>query len=211
MISRDKIIVAMPCYNFLIDAGCVNGMLACLPYYHRPLIWAGNSNIALARNEIVHMFVENMTEVEWLMWIDADTRFTPVDWNLLWEGNEELVCAEYARKVLGLPPVQFGLGFTRVHRSVYERIKALTNEDGTERANRFYHKGVMMVDYHPNGAMASGKWIGEDHGFFMFANLAEAKLRIETRTRLGHAGNFEYGYPNQIPGYEIKNAEDGAQ
>lgn len=199
MIHRDKIIVAMPCYNSLIDAGCVNGMLACAPFYARPLIFAGNSSIALARNEIANIFVES-TDADWLMWIDADTRFTPDDWNLLWEDGDsvDIVCAEYARKVLGLPPVQFGLGFTRIHRRVFEAIKKLTHEDGAERVNRFYHKGQVYVDYHPNGAMQSGKWIGEDQGFFMWAGLAEAKLRVETRTKLKHVGTLPYDYPEQI-------------
>jgi hypothetical protein len=211
MIPREKIVVAMPVYNSLVDAGCVNGLLSCIPFYCRPFIYAGNSSIALARNVIAHTIIEKMPEAEWVMWIDADTRFTPDDWKLLWEGEEEIVCAEYARKILGMPPVQFGLGFTRVHRSVYERIKQLTHEDGAERVNRFYHDGQMLVDYHPNGALQSGKWIGEDQGFFMWANLTGAKLRLETRTRLVHAGTFGFGYPDQIPGFKMVDAEDGAQ
>jgi hypothetical protein len=87
----------------------------------------------------------------------------------------------------------------------------MVHEDGAERANRFYHDGQMMVDYHPNGAMPTGRWIGEDQGFFMWAAAVEAKLRVETRTRLGHAGRLVYGYPHQIPGYEIQNVNDGAQ
>lgn len=198
MISRDKILVAMPVYNSLIDAGCVSGLLSCAPFYERPYIFSGNSSIALARNEITHMFVEKMPNYEWLMWIDADTRFTPRDWQLLWEGDDKLiVCAEYARKFLGMSPVQFGLGFTRVHRSVYEKIKALTL-DGEDRVRRFYHKGEMMVDYHPNGALGEGRWIGEDQGFFMWAAACEIPTRLETRTRLVHAGSFGYEYPQQI-------------
>lgn len=208
-IPREKILVAMPVYNSMIDAGCVNGLLACAPYYERPLIFAGMSSIALARNEIAHIFVEKLTQYEWIMWIDSDTRFTPDDWNLLWEGDELIVCAEYARKVIGMPPVQFGMGFTRVHRSVYEKIKLLTMDNGEERVHRFYHKGEMMVDYHPNGATAEGRWIGEDQGFFMWAAATDVKPRLETRTRLGHVGPFAYGYPDQIPGYRF--VEDGAQ
>lgn len=212
MIPREKILVALPVHSHLIDVGCVGGLLGCAPYYAQPMIYAGNSNIALARNIIAHTFVEKATIFDWLMWIDADTRFTPTDWELLWEGDEEVVTAEYSRKVLGLPPVQFGLGFTRIHRDVFERIKKLIHEDGAERVNRFYHDGEMLVDYHPNGAMQSGKWIGEDQGFFMWAGLAEATLRVETRTRLGHAGTFVYGYPDQVPGWgKLIDPEDGAQ
>lgn len=212
MIPREKILVAIPVHNHLIDAGCVNGLLGCAPFYAQPFIYAGNSSIALARNIIVHYFVEKMPLYDWLMWIDADTRFTPMDWQLLWEGDEELVTAEYARKILGMPPVQFGLGFTRVHRSVFERIKLLNTEEGEERVNRFYHDGEKLVDYHPNGALQGGRWIGEDQGFFMWAGLAEAKLRVETRTKLLHAGTFAFAYPEQIPGWAKQvDSEDGAQ
>jgi len=41
--------------------------------------------------------------------------------------------------------------------------------------------------------------------------LTGAKLRLETRTRLVHAGTFGFGYPDQIPGFKMVDAEDGAQ
>lgn len=214
MIPREKILVAMPVHSYLIDAGCVTGLLSCAPFYARPFIFSGNSSIALARNEIAHVFVEKMPEHDWIQWIDADTRFTPADWQLLWEETDKkelIVCAEYARKFLGMPPVQFGLGFTRVHRSVYEKIRELKTEDGQDRVNRFYHKGEMMVDYHPNGATPQGRWIGEDQGFFMWAAACDIPTRLETRTKLGHAGTFCFGYPDQVPGYKFIDAEDGAQ
>lgn len=209
MIPREKVLVAIPVHNFMIDVECVGGLMACAPFYHRPMIFAGHSNIAHARNIMAHAFMEK-TDYDWLMWIDADTTFTVSDWELLWEGEEEIVCAEYSKKMLGHPVVKFGLGFSRVHRHVYDRIKLLTHEDGAERVNRFYHDGQMMIDYHPNGALQSGKWIGEDQGFFMWAGMAQAVLRLETRTKLGHAGRFVYGYPDQIPGFKMIN-EDGAQ
>lgn len=207
--SREKILVALPMYDSRMDAGCVSGLLKCIPHYGHPLFFCGMSNIALARNEIAHLFVEK-TPFDWLMCIDSDTSFNEDDWKLLWEGDEEIVCAEYARKILGEKPVQFGLGFTRIHRSVFEKIKALMHEDGAERVNRFMHKGQMMVDYYPNGAIQSGRWIGEDQGFFMWAALTEASIRMETRTKLGHVGRFEFGYPNQIPGFEMR-LEDSPQ
>ena len=94
-----------------------------------------------------------------------------------------------------------------MHRSVFERIKALTHEDGAERVNRFYHKGAMMVDYFPNGAIQSGRWIGEDQGFFMWCGLTESSIRMETRTHLKHVGRFEFGYPDQVPGFKIMEPE----
>jgi hypothetical protein len=206
-IPREKVLVAIPAYDSKLDAGCVAGLMQCLPFYERPFFWCGMSNIALARNEIAHLFVEKFVNYDWIMMIDSDTAFTADDWKLLWEGNESIVCAEYARKMIGEKPVQFGLGFTRVHRSVFEKIKAMMHEDGSERVNRFYHKGAMMVDYFPNGAIQAGRWIGEDQGFFMWCAMVEASIRMETRTKLKHVGRFEFCYPDQVPGYKIMDAE----
>jgi len=207
MISREKVLVAIPVYDYKLDLRCVEGLFSCLPYYHRPIFWSGMSNIALARNQIAHTFVEGLTSYEWLMMIDSDTGFTVEDWQLLWEGEEQIVVAEYARKAIGEKPVQFGLGFTRVHRSVFEKMKELKQDDGSEKLGRFYHKGQMMVDYFPNGAIQSGRWIGEDQGFFMWAAYTESSVRIETRTKLKHIGRFEYGYPDQIPGFTMVEEE----
>lgn len=206
---RDQVLIGMPSYTG-IEPECVGGLLQCWPYYDRPLFFKGMSNIALARNEIAHIFLEK-TKYEWLVMIDSDTAFTIQDWFYLWEGTEDVVCCEYARKVLGMPPVQFGLGFTRVHRRVFQKIKDLTTEDGQERVNRFYHKGELFVDYFPNGATSDARWIGEDQGFFMWAAMTDSKPRLETRTRLGHIGRMTYGYPDQVPGYKIVTEEDGAQ
>lgn len=213
MIPREKVAVAIPAYDSRIELACVTGLMQCAPFYDRPIFWAGTSAINLARNEIAHIFVEKMPQYDWLVWIDSDTGFSVDDWNLLFEGPEDIVCAEYSRKLLGMPAVQFGLGFTRVHRSVFEKIKDLMHEDGRERVNRFYHRGQMMVDYFPTGAIESGRWIGEDQGFFMWAALTDSSIRMETRTQLKHIGRFEYGYPDQIPGYKIVNdpEADGAQ
>jgi len=205
-VPREKVFVAIPCYDSKLDVACVSGLMQCMPYYARPFFWCGMSNIALARNEIAHIFMETFTDYDWLMMIDADTGFTVDDWKLLWEGDEQIVIAEYARKIIGEAPVKFGLGFTRVHRCVFEKLRALTNDDGKEKLTRFYHKGQVMVDYFPNGAMLSGRWIGEDQGFFMWAAYTDAAVRLETRTKLKHVGRFEFCYPDQVPGYKIMTA-----
>jgi hypothetical protein len=197
---RDKVMVCMPVKShFGQCTGNIQGMIQCLDYYSRPLMVVGQSNISLARNELAHTFLEKFPEFEWSMWIDSDIVFTPEDWLTLWEGDEEVVSACYSRKVLGEPATEFGLGFTRVHRSVFEKIKELTTDDGQEHAQRFYHKGAMLVNYFPNGANPAGRWLGEDHGFFMLASLTDCKPRLEKRTKLRHVGEIEFGYPNQIP------------
>lgn len=206
MIEPSKVFVGIPSIDRRIDVHCMMGLMRCMPFYGRTYFLLGMSNISLARNEIAHIFMEK-SECEWLMWIDSDIVFTREDWELLWEGDEDIVTAEYAKKIIGEKPAQFGLGFTRVHRRVFETIREMKTEDGQDYAQRFYHKGAMMVNYFPNGANAAGRWLSEDHGFFMLAQMTDAKPRLETRTRLRHVGMFEFGYPDQIPGYSIVDSE----
>lgn len=208
MIPREKILLAIPTMDSKIDCGCIMGLMMCLEFYHRPLFYGGCSNIAFARNNIAHRFMEE-TNYEWLMMVDADIQFTVDDWKLLWEGEEKIVIGDYSKKTLGKPSAKHGLGFTRVHRSVFEKIKELKTETGEDMARRYYHNSVMMVDYFPQGAIGAGEWIGEDQGFLMWCANVENAVRWETRTRLTHVGRFEYCYPDQIPGYKIQ--EEGAQ
>jgi hypothetical protein len=168
---------------------------AILPFIGFKYFLAGYSDVALARNLIVTRFLSS--DFDWLMWVDSDIRFTLDDWHLLWEGDEALVTAPYARKIPGCSPSLYGLGFTRVHRSVYERIADLRKEDGSEYCGRFYLDGEMHLHCHPVGTTQDDRWLGEDRGFFMLAQLADVNHRLETRTQLRHAGYFEYGYPEQ--------------
>jgi len=195
---REKVVVGMPVHNCMIDVACVNGLIACAPFYLRPINVGQNAYVSLARDHITHIFLHRTT-AEWLTWIDADTGFTPDDWMKLYEGDDLIVCGAYARKLFGAPPVQWGLGFTRVHRSVYETLAALTTEDGQDRLPRFYYEGEMMIHFHPQGIFGPGSWGGEDQGFFLWAREAKIPTRFETRTQLKHAGRYEFGFPCQMP------------
>lgn len=197
--SRETVLICTPTFDRRIDIGYMTGLFQVLDYFDRPKMLAQNSDIGDARNFLAHDFVENCPQYDWLVWIDSDIIFTREDWELLFEGDEDIVCAQYSRKILGLPPVSFGLGFTRVHRSVYEKIKDLMREDGTENAQRYYSDGAMRVNYHPTGATGDHRYVREDRGFFLLATMTDAKCREETRTRLRHVGSFEYHYPDQIP------------
>ncbi len=208
MIPRDKVMVAIPSKESKLDVGLVNGLLKCLPYFSQPLFLCGCSDPGLARTKIAHVFVEKAVEFDWIMMIDDDMIFTPEDWELLWEGDELIVCADYSKKFLGQRPTGTGLGFTRVHRSVFEKLKELKREDGSEMLERFYMEGEMMVDYFPSGTrLMPSRRLGEDQGFFMLCSMVTESMRWEKRTRLGHVGRFEFGYPNQIPGYEMRDEE----
>lgn len=168
----------------------------------------GESSVSTARDYVVHYFLTR-TSCEWLVWIDADICFTREDWRLLMEqqGNELAVCAEYLKKTqdLTIEVANFGLGFARVHRSVYETLDALDREDGEPRLLR-YRSGVDIagqraieefVEYHPIGVLPDGSRRNEDHGFWLLVRLAGIQIRKETRTKLGHTGPYTWVYDAQ--------------
>ena len=197
-VPREKILIGMPLHDRRIDVATLQGLMTCAPFYERPFFMVGMSDICLARNTIAHLFVEKATSYDWLVFIDSDIGFSVEDWQLLWEGDEELVTASYARKIFGEPPAEFGLGFTRIHRSVFNKIKELKTDEGAEYAQRFIYKSEMHVNYFPNGGTHDHRYVGEDRGFFILASLTDVKPRVERRTKLRHIGPIEFGYPDQI-------------
>ena len=103
IVAREKVWIGMPMMDRRIDIGCVTGLFQVQGYYEKPFFAIGISNISGARNKIAHIFMEH-TEYEWFMMIDSDIVFTPNDWELLWEGDEDVVIAAYAKKIIGERP-----------------------------------------------------------------------------------------------------------
>lgn len=205
--SPEKIFFGIPLATRMIDFACSMAIHRTLArtggnvYFH-----AGLSEIALARNVITQRFKQS--DCDWFMMIDSDIVFSEDDWNYLWEGSEDVVTASYARKIPGKSPANYGLGFTRVHRRVFDKIDNLMNESGTmEIAARFYMDGAMHVNYFPGGVTGDSRWLGEDRAFFTLCQIAEIEHRLETRCQLQHVGSFLYGYPDQSNGAQFFKPE----
>lgn len=168
----------------------------------------GESSISSARDYVAHYFLTRTT-CDWLVWIDADITFSRQDWGYLMEqqGDELAVCAEYMKKTQNLAPevARFGLGFARVHRSVFERLDVLDRENGEPRLLRYRSRVhgpdldavEEFTEYHPVGVMGDGSRRNEDHGFWLLVKLAGVALRVETRTKLGHTGAFTWWYDKE--------------
>lgn len=190
---------AVPVKNGTPDVLCSNGLnnvIGTGRLANQPLWKICGSNVGAVRCSIAHNFL-TQTDAEWLMQIDDDIGFTVADWDLLWEDhNGELaVCAEYLQKIDGQKiPARWGLGFTRVHRSVFEQLMALSFEDGRPMVQQGIYAGSLLWDFYPQGINAAGEYRQEDHGFWMLVKLAGVSVRYERRTKLKHSGRSTWCY-----------------
>lgn len=208
MIDPASIFVGRPIY------------LGCSPHHNRGMLelvedrgigglydHLRESSVSTARDTVVHQF--RKTDLEWLMWIDSDIGFTRQDWAyMMEEQNGELaVCAEYLKKTqdLSVEVAQFGLGFARIHRSVFDSLEMLTRENGEPRLLRYRNRIPVgdelrveeITEFHPVGVGLDGRRCHEDHCFWMMVMLAQIKIRIETRTKLGHTGDYTWWYDKE--------------
>lgn len=194
-----QIIIAVPCHSGRVDVLTANGLCNIIGTgrcANQPMWNYGGSNVAAVRNCIAHSFLNNAT-AEWLMFLDDDIGFTVQDWDLLWEdhGEDLAVCAEYLQKIDGQTvPARLGLGFARVHRSVFQILTELSMENGTPFLRQGYYSGKLMWDFFPQGVTASGEYRQEDHGFWFLCKLASISVRMETRTKLAHSGRSTWRY-----------------
>jgi hypothetical protein len=218
MIDPRTVMIATPSLDGRVEAGYAGGLSSCASehLFGTNTFFIQNSHIGLVRDQIAHAFKRNKF-FDWLVLIDADIAFSASDFKILMDypqnrstqaplieenppgttlldGKALIVCAEYARKVDTLEPATFGLGFTRIHRRVFEILDDATDSEKVPLCGSFTYKGDVIVEYFPSGTGANGGWFSEDHGFFHICRLAGIQPRIEQRTKLVHIGRKAYAY-----------------
>lgn len=174
----------------------------------------GNSSISTARDAIANRFYQE-SQFEWLVWLDADIEFCENDFRLLMnyppydgespptaasvndKGEPLIVCAEYARKMDKVDAIHFGLGFCRVHKSVYEKMAAQEDGEGNRLLDRYMYQDKEWVRYHPELVTMQSQKLNEDHGFFWMARNCGITPCVEQRTRLIHTGRKQFPYTEQ--------------
>lgn len=146
MIDPLSVYVAIPALDGRQD--CLNGggLAACAAAHlfgtHRYQLLC--SDIRRARNLQAARFLE-AESFDWLFFLDSDIGFSEADFRTLMDypkyhnapylpernpegttltddGHALIVCAEYSKKTELLEPARFGLGFCRIHRSVFQRL-----------------------------------------------------------------------------------------
>ncbi len=161
----------------------------------------GDSNITHCRNMLAHAFLTRYPDFDTLFFWDDDIVATVQEFAWMLEGPEQVVIAPYARKQMGRGPVGFGMGFCRVHRTVFDTLNAWEADDGSELLQRFYVEGEgIATHFFYTGASPEARWYGEDTGFWHFSARTAISQRLEHRTRLFHLGHHRYGYPDQLAG-----------
>lgn len=189
-----KVMVAIPTHNGQIFAECAGGIAQCVAaqrfgnfYFH-----VQGSCINHIRNQIAGIFLRS--EFDTLVCIDADIGFTCQDFDFLMEGEEIIATAEYCRKMMEYSPVTFGMGFVRIHRSVFAKLDNLMDDEGKPLVGTYYEDGHIERDYFRTGASSDSKWMAEDFGFWSLVHLSGIKPKVEKRTTLKHWGMHAYVY-----------------
>jgi hypothetical protein len=160
-----------------------------------PLV-IGGSPVAIPRMKLVSEFLRG--SCEWLFWLDDDIGFQMSDWDKVWQDldGELAVCAEYLKREKGhCYPASWGLGFARVHRSVFSTILELRDKvTGEQAVHSGQLWGVPATDFFPQGFTPNGHYLAEDHGFWALVMQAGIKVRLERRTQLLHVGPERWLY-----------------
>jgi glycosyltransferase involved in cell wall biosynthesis len=110
------------------------------------------------------------------------------------EHHVMISCAEYSKKTDSGDVARLGLGFCKIHRSVFSALDALDSEnEGEAFLDSFMNQGRLVTDYFITGCR-NHNFLTEDVGFFTLCRMAGIYPRIEQRCQLIHTGKKQYHY-----------------
>lgn len=205
MIDPKKVFVSIPTLSGEVCHETVKGLLGSAGLYGGVDFVTGCSEVNLARNLAVQHF-DSLPQFDHMVFIDSDIGFSRQDFEFLMSGDEDAVYAPYSKKDGTGKPSEFGLGFARVKRSVFEKIldlktanpiDGLPDPDGEPAVNFFFWQGAMVFEFFPSFATAAHHWSGEDHSFWKLVKMSGATVRVEERVRLRHWGRIAFTLPEK--------------
>lgn len=215
-----SILIALPCYGGVVSDKTTTSLfnlaklLVRQDINHGIMTLANESLISRGRSRIANFFINN-TNFEYLFFLDADVGFEASDVITLFEHQRELVSGAYPMKTIPLkwnyaltqPSVRdgnlvaidrIGIGFTMIHRSVFEQIIDKfgtelqyfpTNESSTypptekERTNSFHFFSELKVD---------NVYLPEDFSFFARARACGIQPWLDVSINLSHVGSHVF-------------------
>jgi hypothetical protein len=175
----------------------------------------GDSHPGRARNRAVAKFLE--TDRDYLLFIDADIVFDREHIEKLMASDEPILCGIYPKKQPGIHPCcvmlpgfqmteetkdcpvegrRAGTGFMRIHRSVFERLKASADEFRNTGGDG--QAGPPQWDFFKSGVL-NGEWLSEDWYFCDMARAAGFRIMIHTGIQARHEGSAVYPLPQTVP------------
>lgn len=154
IIDPRGVYLAIPCGDGRLMSEVAGSLVQCAGLFGAVSMPAECSHVSLVRNLIAAQFLA--APFEWLVCVDNDIRFSREDYELLLQPTDPdnaqqpeptriavptmsgtrtmadaLVCAEYPYKNDTLEPVKLGMGFVRIHRSVFRTLEHLKQDRGT--------------------------------------------------------------------------------
>ncbi len=169
----------------------------------------GSSQIDMARSYLACSALAHGADVA--LFIDSDTVFDPMDVAAISNSAREMqgvVGAPYSKRKMGTgmvgsfspdvsevtffeggglyeTPAALGMGFTAIHRSVFDKLDALPQYAACNA------QGGLVRPYFQR-IIANGYWLYEDASFCHAARLAGAKTYVDTRIRVKHLGEHPF-------------------
>jgi hypothetical protein len=209
----------MPCYGGVVSDKTTNSLFNLGKLFvrnnidHGILTMANESLISRGRSRLANFFVNN-TQFEYLFFLDSDVGFDAADVLKLLSYQELMVCGAYPMKTVPLKwnftlsePRQtkdtlvaierIGIGFSLIHRSVFERIAQAcpdlkywpTNESTTHNPTAAEQDN----SYHYFHEMRAGDiYLPEDLSFFERARSVGVQPWMDTAIDLCHVGSHVF-------------------
>lgn len=212
-----SVMIGLPAYGGNISDKTTSGLFGLGKAFvrnninHSILISANESLITKGRSKIANFFLNN-TDLEYLFFLDSDIGFSPNDVLKLLSHNREIVCGAYPMKTLPLKwnftltepqkregnliqIERIGIGFSLIHRSVFEKIISKFGEElkyvpsentighettENEKNNSYHFFSEMKID---------NAYMSEDLSFFTRAKMCGVQPWMDVSINLCHVGS----------------------
>lgn len=212
-----SVMIGLPAYGGNISDKTTSGLFGLGKAFvrnninHSILISANESLITKGRSKIANFFLNN-TDLEYLFFLDSDIGFSPNDVLKLLSHDKEIVCGAYPMKTLPLKwnftltepqkregnliqIERIGIGFSLIHRSVFEKIISKFGEElkyipsentighettENEKNNSYHFFSEMKID---------NTYMSEDLSFFTRAKMCGVQPWMDVSINLCHVGS----------------------